>query len=105
MTFSAATVEELAAREACEACRQSTTGYCYQHAPGVTVSTIPFTITPFSPIVPQGSQVVWTGFFVPQGWQCPCCRRVYAPFMSMCPSCPGPVSSVITTTTSEPHNG
>lgn len=25
--------------------------------------------------------------FAPQGWQCPCCRRIYAPSMIMCPSC------------------
>lgn len=99
MTITAATVEELAAREACEACRQSTTGVCYQHTPGVTVTTIPFTIStlPFQPLAPQGSYVTLTPSFVPQGWQCPCCRRVYAPFMSMCPSCPSPVSTVVTT--------
>jgi len=26
-------------------------------------------------------------FGVPKGWQCPVCRRVYAPFMRMCSYC------------------
>lgn len=25
--------------------------------------------------------------YVPQGWQCPVCKRVYAPSMSYCTSC------------------
>lgn len=27
------------------------------------------------------------GFGVPQGWQCPICKRVYAPFVSECFNC------------------
>lgn len=27
------------------------------------------------------------GQFAQQGWQCPCCRRVYSPTTSMCFSC------------------
>jgi hypothetical protein len=28
--------------------------------------------------------ILWPGGFPQQGWQCPCCKRVYAPF---CPAC------------------
>ena len=34
-------------------------------------------------------------FGVQQGWQCPICKRVYAPFMSECPYC-GRYDSVVT---------
>ena len=27
------------------------------------------------------------GLFVSQGWQCPICKRVYSPYMSMCMYC------------------
>jgi hypothetical protein len=26
---------------------------------------------------------------VPQGWRCPACRRVYAPWVACCAACPG----------------
>lgn len=90
MTTFGEIVESITHGEICEECRLSTSGQCVKHTPGVTVTTIPFTFTPFQ----------FTPFFVPQGWQCPCCRRVYAPFMSMCPSCSPPVVSFVTTTTS-----
>lgn len=34
--------------------------------------------------------------FVPQGWQCPVCKRVYAPGFPFCTSCGG--GKVVTTT-------
>lgn len=36
------------------------------------------------------------GFGVPQGWQCPICKRVYAPFVSECTNC-GRVNVVVNT--------
>jgi len=27
--------------------------------------------------------------FPQQGWQCPCCKRVYSPTTFLCPYCPG----------------
>ena len=35
--------------------------------------------------------------FAAQGWQCPICKRVYAPFMSMCTHCG--IDEITTTTT------
>ena len=37
--------------------------------------------------------------FVPQGWQCPVCRRVYSPSTPMCFSCGGERQTVTTTGT------
>ena len=36
--------------------------------------------------------------FAPQGWQCPVCKRVYAPFTPMCWYCGNGVASTVTTT-------
>lgn len=80
----------IAEGDICEACLQSTTGQCPMHTTNVTVTinpgvTLPaFTLTPFP--------------FVSQGWQCPCCRHVMAPHITMCPVCPAQV--YLTTTTS-----
>jgi hypothetical protein len=51
--------------------------------------------------------------FVPQGWECPKCKRVYSPTTSMCSHCPehsqgytstGTTFSVGTSTTFIGHN-
>ena len=36
-----------------------------------------------------------------QGWQCPVCNRVYAPWMASCPNCGGE-RQTISTTISQP---
>ena len=36
--------------------------------------------------------------FIPQGWQCPICKRVYSPSTTMCYSCGNEKISVATTT-------
>lgn len=75
----------------CEACLQNTTGKCVAHTPTITITpatTLPlpsFTLTPFQ--------------FVPQGWQCPCCKTVYAPHVSQC-GCASHVSVYTTTISS-----
>jgi hypothetical protein len=62
--------------EECEACRLTTSGRCPMHTPQVTV-TIPTTII--------GPAITLTPFpSVPQGWQCPLCRNVFAPHVSSC---------------------
>jgi hypothetical protein len=35
--------------------------------------------------------------FVAQGWQCPCCRRIYSPKTPMCFYCP-PKAGAVTVT-------
>ena len=35
--------------------------------------------------------------FVPQGWQCPICKRVYSPTTPMCNYCGGEQKTVATT--------
>lgn len=37
--------------------------------------------------------------FVPQGWQCPVCKRVYSPDTSMCAYCGGEAWTINTATT------
>ena len=37
---------------------------------------------------------------VPQGWECPKCKRVYAPSMMMCSYCPENIKPFTTTGTS-----
>jgi uncharacterized OB-fold protein len=37
--------------------------------------------------------------FVQQGWQCPICKRVFAPFISECPYCGANQKTVTTTNT------
>ena len=37
--------------------------------------------------------------FIPQGWECPKCKRVYSPTTSMCSHCPQSNTSVTTTGT------
>ena len=36
--------------------------------------------------------------FIPQGWQCPICKRVYSPSTTMCYSCGNEKFNVTTTT-------
>ena len=36
--------------------------------------------------------------FIPQGWQCPICKRVYSPSTTMCYTCGNEKFSVATTT-------
>ena len=31
-----------------------------------------------------------------RGWQCPGCGRVYAPWVTMCASCPGTTGGIVT---------
>jgi hypothetical protein len=38
--------------------------------------------------------------FIPQGWECPKCKRVYSPTTSMCSHCPQHIQGVTTTGTS-----
>jgi uncharacterized OB-fold protein len=38
--------------------------------------------------------------FIPQGWECPKCKRVYSPTTSMCSHCPQNSQGVTTTGTS-----
>lgn len=40
--------------------------------------------------------------YVQQGWQCPCCKRVYSPTTSMCMYCGNGESYVSTGTTFKP---
>ena len=72
--------------ETCEACRQNTSGRCPMHTPQVTFTpttiTWPPTFTPFQ--------------LAPQGWQCPCCKMVYAPHVPSC-GCASTVSVYTTT--------
>ncbi len=44
--------------------------------------------------------------FIPQGWECPKCKRVYSPTTSMCSHCPQNATSVTTsgTTLTFTHN-
>jgi len=35
--------------------------------------------------------------FIPQGWQCPVCKRVYSPTTPMCYFCPEKTVTVTTT--------
>jgi hypothetical protein len=37
--------------------------------------------------------------FIPQGWECPKCKRVYSPTTTMCIACPQHTQSVTTTNT------
>jgi len=37
--------------------------------------------------------------FIPQGWECPKCQRVYSPTTSMCTQCPQHIQGVATTGT------
>ena len=37
--------------------------------------------------------------FIPQGWECPKCKRIYSPTTQMCSYCPQNVTSVTTTET------
>lgn len=41
--------------------------------------------------------------FAPQGWQCPVCKRVYAPSTPWCYFCGGSTVTSTTTTTSDPN--
>lgn len=74
----------------CEACLLSTSGHCVMHTPQITVTINPGVTAPSITLTPFP--------FVPQGWQCPCCKRVMAPHVSMCQICPAPI--FYTTTTS-----
>ena len=40
-------------------------------------------------------------YIVQQGWQCPICRRVYSPHISMCLYCGGDTKTTSTNTKSE----
>jgi len=79
--------------EECEACLQSTSGQCPKHTVLVTVTpttiTWPptFTFTPFQ--------------LAPQGWQCPCCKTIYAPHIPSC-GCASTVSVYTTTSSASP---
>ena len=42
------------------------------------------------------------GMFAAQGWQCPCCSRVYSPTMPMCLHC-GPDKQTVEATTGSQH--
>ena len=78
--------------ETCEECRMLTSGMCPKHAPQVTFTPVPTTIT-------WPPTFTFTPFqLAPQGWQCPCCRMVYAPHVPSC-GCAATVS-VYTTTSS-----
>jgi len=35
-----------------------------------------------------GEHAYYSVNYVRQGWQCPICKKVLAPFMSYCPFCP-----------------
>ena len=35
--------------------------------------------------------------FIPQGWECPKCKRVYSPTTSMCSHCPQHTQGIATT--------
>lgn len=37
--------------------------------------------------------------YIQQGWQCPICKKVLAPFMTYCPFCPEDVKWTCTTST------
>lgn len=41
--------------------------------------------------------------FVQQGWQCPCCQRVYGPTMPMCFYCGNPTKVTASTNTAPQH--
>jgi len=44
---------------------------------------------------------------IQQGWQCPCCQRVYSPTTPMCFTCPQPTTvapSTVPTTGTPPNN-
>ena len=79
--------------EPCPACQLSTTGFCPEHALPVRVTYPTTTIT--YPAVTWPVPLA----LVPQGWQCPCCRRVYAPHVSTCSPCSEPVSVTVTYST------
>ena len=40
---------------------------------------------------------------IPQGWQCPVCKRVYSPTTSVCSFCGGGWSASTTTVTNDPE--
>jgi len=47
--------------------------------------------------------------FIPQGWECPKCKRVYSPTTNMCSHCPEHTQGVastgtLTTSTAHFHN-
>lgn len=45
--------------------------------------------------------------FIPQGWECPKCKRVYSPTTSMCAHCPQHTQGITssgTTSTANFHN-
>ena len=39
--------------------------------------------------------------FIPQGWECPKCKRVYSPTTNMCSNCP---TQTITTSSTNTNN-
>jgi hypothetical protein len=52
---------------------------------------------------PVESSVGWQPnwpFAAQQGWQCPCCKRVYAPQVVKCMYCPSEATKVESATTS-----
>lgn len=71
----------------CPECQKNTGGRCAKHLVTFTSVGPPVNVTlnPFP--------------FVPQGWQCPLCRNVFAPHVSSC-GCANTVSVYTTTTTS-----
>ena len=43
--------------------------------------------------------------FVPQGWQCPICKRVYSPFTPMCWYCGNGKQTTVTSTGTDINPG
>ena len=64
--------------ETCEECRFLTSGRCPKHTPQITFTPVQTTIT-------WPPTFTFTPFqLAPQGWQCPCCKTVYAPHIPSC---------------------
>lgn len=45
----------------------------------------------------------WSFAFIPQGWQCPACRVIYAPHVQACYCQNLPPSSTVTVNWPQPH--
>jgi hypothetical protein len=61
---------------------------CTQHGGGLTPAVPPF----WQP----GPSPIHTPTYVPQGWQCPVCRSVYAPTQGHCTACYNPPPPKVT---------